>query len=441
MDSAADTPRAWRRRVGRLAAPLIVANTTVPLLGIVDTAVVGHLDSPAYLGGVAVGALLFGYVYWSFGFLRGGTSGPAAQALGAQDGTELRAVLARAALLAVVLGLGLMVALAPLLAPLLRLAGASAEVEGHAIDYARVRLLSAPATLAGYALLGALTGLQRPRGALALMLATNGTNIVLDLWFVLGLGWGVAGVAAASVIAEYVGAVVGLVALRRALGTLPGAWDRARILNGSALRRMAGLNRDIFVRNLALTSAFSLFTVFSARLGDVTLAANAVLMNFHTLAGYILDGFADATEALVGQAVGRRARAQFGAALRAAAQWIGGFALVLVAVLLALGGVFIDVMTGLPDVRAEARAFMPYVALAPAIGAWAFLLDGVFMGATRGPEMRNAMLLAFAIFVAAAFALMSSLGNHGLWSAYVVFMIARVALLARYLPRLARGVG
>jgi MATE family multidrug resistance protein len=189
---------------------------------------------------------------------------------------------------------------------------------------------------------------------------------------------------------------------------------------------MAGLNRDILLRNLALTSAFSLFTVFSARLGDVTLAANAVLMNFHTLAGYVLDGFADAAEALVGQAVGRRARDQFHAAVRAAALWVGGFAVVLVVLLLVLGGAFVDIMTVLPEVRAAARDFMPYVAIAPLIGAWAFLLDGVFMGATRGPEMRNAMMLALVAFIAAA---------------YVLFMVARVALLGRYLPRLARGIG
>jgi len=427
--------------VGRLAAPLIVANATVPLLGIVDTAVVGQLDSPTHLGGVAVGSLLFGYVFWSFGFLRGGTSGPMAQALGARDGDEMRAVLARAGLIVAVAGVGLIAILLPLLASLLRLAGASTGVEGHAVDYAGIRLLSAPATLAGYALLGALTGLQRPRGALALMLATNGTNIVLDLWFVLDLGWGVRGVAAASVIAEYIGAAVGLVALRRALTGVSGAWRRRQILDRGALRRMAGLNRDILLRNLALISAFSLFTVFGARLDDVTLAANAVLMNFHTLAGYVLDGFADAAEALVGQAVGRRARDQFRAAVRAAALWVGGFAVVLVTLLLVLGGVFIDIMTVLPEVRAAARDYMPYVAIAPLIGAWAFLLDGVFMGATRGPEMRNAMMLALIAFIAAASALVPWLGNHGLWSAYVLFMIARVALLGRYLPRLARGVG
>ncbi|MEX2648799.1 MAG: MATE family efflux transporter [Alphaproteobacteria bacterium] len=434
-------PRAWRRRVARLAAPLVVSNATVPLLGIVDTAVVGHLDSPAYLGGVAVGTLLFSYVYWSFGFLRQGTGGLAAQAYGAEDGWELRAVLARAALVALAAGLVLVVVLATLLVPLLGFVGASAEVEAHAVVYAEIRLLSAPATLGNYALLGALVGLQRPKGALALMVATNGTNIVLDLAFVLGFGWGVAGVAWATVIAEYVGAVTGLVLVRRSLHILPGRWDRARILGWRALLRMAGLNRDIFARNLALTSAFALFTVIGARLGDATLAANAVLMNFHALAGYVLDGFADAAEALVGQAVGRRSRASLRAAVKAALEWIAALALVGFVLFAAFGGVLIDVMTGLPEVRAEARLYLVYVVLAPVLGCWAFLLDGVFVGATRGPEMRNAMLAALAVFVGLAFALTPALGNHGLWLAYVVFMLARALFLALYVPRLVRSVG
>jgi MATE family multidrug resistance protein len=438
---AAEDPRQWRRRVGRLAAPLIVSNVTVPLLGIVDTAVVGHLDSPVYLGGVAVGALLFGYVYFSFGFLRSGTGGLVAQAFGAGDGTELRSVLGRAGLIALGVGALIIVGLGPFLDPLVRLVGAGAEVGGHAHAYAIVRLASAPATLGNYVLLGALIGVQRPKGALALMVATNGTNIVLDLIFVLVLGWGVAGVAAATVIAEYVGAAVGVVLVRRAARALPGVWDRARILDGAALRRLFALNRDLFLRNLAITTAFSLFTVFGARLGDLTLAVNAVLMNFHTLAAYVLDGFADAAEALVGQAIGRRSRVQFGAAVRACAFWIGMLVVVIVAAFLALGGVFIDVMTGLPEVRAMARTLMTYVAAAPLIGAWAFLLDGIFTGATRGAEMRNAMVASLAVFVAAALALIPPLGNDGLWLAYLVFMATRPIGLALYYPRIARSLG
>jgi MATE family multidrug resistance protein len=433
--------RHWRRRVVGLALPMVVSNATVPLLGIVDTAVVGHLASPAHLGGVAVGSLLFGYVYWSFGFLRQATGGLAAQSFGAGDGDELRAGLARAGLVALGAGAVLIVLLAPFLHPLLGLVGASPEVEGHALSYARVRLASAPATLANYALLGALIGLQRPRSALVLMLVTNGVNIVLALAFVMGFGWGVPGVAAATVISEYIGAVTGAGLLARALRPHPGRLEWLRVWDARAALRLARLNRDIFVRNLALTSAFSLFTVIGARLGDATLAANAVLMNFHTLAGYVLDGFADAAEALVGQAVGRRDPGAVRAAIRAAAEWITILALLGVALFWACGELLIDVMTGLPEVRAEARVYLVYLVLAPVLGCWAFLLDGVFVGATRGAEMRNAMLGAFATFTVLAVALTPAIGNHGLWAAYVVFMLARAGLLGLYVPRLVRSVG
>ena len=285
-------------RVFRLAAPIIVSNVSVPLLGAVDTAVVGHLPDPAYLGGVAVGSTIFSFLYWGFGFLRMGTTGFVAQARGACDGAEIRAVLGRALLTAAALGLLLIALQGPIRSMALGLVGASPAVDDSAAGYVAVRIWSAPATLANYALLGWLFGMQRPKTALVLLVLTNGLNIVLDLWFVVGLGWGVPGVAGASVIADYAAGGLGLFLILR---TLPGrtGWERRRLFERTRLFALVRVNRDIFLRTLCLVFAFAWFTVQGARLGDLTLAANAVLLNLQSIMAYGLDGFAFAAEALV----------------------------------------------------------------------------------------------------------------------------------------------
>ncbi|MSP83952.1 MAG: MATE family efflux transporter [Alphaproteobacteria bacterium] len=435
------SPARWRRRIGRLAFPLILSNITVPLVGVVDTAVVGHLDSAIYVGAVAVGALIFDAAYWTFGFLRMGTGGLAAQAYGARDGDELRATFARALLLGLGIGVLLIAAIRPLAAPLVDLVGASPEVARLVVVYVGIRVLSAPAALANYALLGLLLGVQRTRGVLAQMVATNLVNILLSIVFVVGLGWDVAGVAAAAVIAEYVGAGVGGLFVARGLAAVPGRLRRRALLDPAPLRRMVALNRDILIRTVSLMGGFTLFTVLSARLGDTTLAANAVLMNLFALMGYALEGFANATEALVGQAVGRRSRREFDAVVGASITWTAvvgvgsalGFAL--------FGGLLVDLMTDLPDVRAEARIYLVFIVLASLIGVWAFLLDGIFIGATEGPAMRNAMLGSFLVFALAAFPLVRAFSNVGLWSALTIFMLARGIGLGLYYPRLAARVG
>jgi MATE family multidrug resistance protein len=437
----ASSPWAWRRRVGRLALPLILSNVTVPLVGIVDTAVVGHLESAVYVGAVAVGALVFDVVYWGFGFLRMGTGGLAAQAFGARDGDELRATLARAILLALAFGVVLIGAILPFAGPVVDLVGASAEVAALATLYVQVRVLSAPASLANYALLGLLVGTQRTRGVLAQMVATNLVNMVLSIAFVVGLGWDVAGVAAAAVIAEYVGVGVGALAARAALAAVPGRLRRAALLDVPAFRRMVSLNRDIFLRTISLIASFTLFTTLSARQGDVTLAANAVLMTFFSLMGYAMEGFANAAEALVGQAVGRGSRAELDAAVDASIVWTVAVGVGSALAFALLGGAMIDLITDLPEVRAEARLYLIFTVLVSLAGVWAFLLDGVFIGATEGPAMRNAMIASFVAFAASAFALQPALGNLGLWTAMVLFLLVRAVGLGLCYPRLAARVG
>ncbi len=435
------SPGHWRRRIGRLALPLILSNLTVPLVGIVDTAVVGHLDSAVYVAAVAVGAVVFDFVYWGFGFLRMGTGGLAAQAYGVADGDELRATLARALLLAIGVGLALTAIILPLAEPIVALVGAEADVTALAATYVAIRVLSAPGALANYALLGWLIGTQRTGGVLALMITANVVNMVLSIAFVVGLGWDVAGVAAASVIAEYAGVAAGAYGVARGLAAVPGRLHGSMVFDRAAFRRMVALNRDIFLRTLCLIVSFSLFTVLSARFGQVVLAANAVLMHFFSLMGYAMEGFANAAETLVGQAVGRRSRAEFDAAVGASIGWTAAVGVGFALFFALLGHPLIALMTDLVEVRAAAGSYLIFIVVCCLISVWAFLLDGIFIGATEGPAMRNAMLVALATFVAAAYLLTAPLGNVGLWLALVAFMVARVGSLALAYPRLAARVG
>jgi MATE family multidrug resistance protein len=431
-------PRAYGYgRVFRLAAPIIVSNVSVPLLGAVDTAVVGHMPDPSYLGGVAIGAMIFNFLYWGFGFLRMGTTGFVAQAHGAGDAAEIRAVLGRALIIAALSGAAMIALQGAIGAVALALTEAGASVEANAAEYFAVRIWSAPATLASYALLGWLFGLQRPKTALVLQIFTNGLNIVLDLWFVIGLGWGVAGVAAASVIADYAACGLGLWLILR---TLPGrtGWELGRLFERPRLAALLRVNRDIFLRTLLLIFAFAWFTAQGAQLGDVTLAANAVLLNLQSIMAYGLDGFAFAIEALVGGAIGARDRRGFVAAVRAATAWSVALAAVIAAAYAVFGRTIVSLFTDLPEVRAAAALYLPWAVLSPLVSVWSFVLDGIYVGATRTAEMRNGMAIALAGYLAAALLLVPPWGNHGLWLAFTLLMLLRAVTLAAWLPRLLR---
>jgi len=423
-----------------LALPIILSNLSIPLMGAVDTAVMGHLPDAAYLGGVALGALVFTYVYWGFGFLRMATTGFVAQANGAGDHQELRHVTLRGALLA--LGLGaLVVALQRPLADLavLVLEG-SPRVKALARDYVLVRIWGAPAALFVYVSLGWLIGMQRMRSVLALTVLQNAINAALAILFVVAFGWGIEGVAAATLIADYAGAAIGVLALWHAHRGIGGRWGGAGLFDRAKLLAAFRVNGDIFLRTLFLVSGFAWFTSQGAGQGDVVLAANAILVTFIALASYGLDGFAHAAETLVGGAVGARDRAAFRAAVRVSTLWAAGVALIAAAVLAVAGALLIDVVTSLPDVRAAARTFLPWAAIYPLVAVWCFQLDGIYIGATRTAEMRNGAALSLAGLLAAGYALMPSFGNHGLWAALLAFAACRGLTLALWYPRLLRGV-
>ncbi|MDX5373985.1 MAG: MATE family efflux transporter [Pseudomonadaceae bacterium] len=425
---------AWRhapthRRVWALAAPMILSNLSVPLVALVDTAVIGHLPHTQQLGAVVVGASLYAMLVGVFGILRMSATGFAAQAVGRGDGAALRLVLLQSLLLAVLIALLVGLLALPLSGLALRLMQPSAELETLTRAFFHERLLGLPATLAVAALTGWLLGTQSARGALTVMLTTNLLNVVLNLWFVLGLEWGVLGSARASVVAEWCGALLGLGLAWLSLARHPGRLAPARLLQWQGWRNLLAVNRDILIRTLALHLVFFLVTLQGTRLGDATVAANALLLNGLLLAAFALDGLAHAVEALCGHAIGARDRL----ALRRALVVAGGWSLLgslLFALLFLLGGrLFVELQSDIAEVRAAAYPYLPYLALLPLVAVWSYLLDGLFIGATRAREMRDAMLLSVALGLLLGW-LLQGLGNHGLWLALLCFMLMRGLSLA-----------
>jgi MATE family multidrug resistance protein len=429
---AAPGDRVTHRRVLAIALPMTLAFLSTPLLGFVDTTVIGRLGSATLLGGIAVGAIIFNVLFTVFNFLRMGTTGLTAQASGAGETREVSAILIRTLLVAAAAGLAMIALSAPLLETGLAWMGASDEVANATRDYFAIRIFSAPFALANYAVLGWFLGLGRAGIGLLLQTLLNGMNIVLNIWFVLGLGWGVAGVAWGTLIGEAVTAVAGL-ALIAWLGGRSLVTPLALVFDRASFLRLVSINRDIMVRSAALVFAFSFFTAESARQTDLILAANAVLMNFFMVASYFLDGFATAAEQLVGTAIGRRSRAMVKGAVRLTVLWGLGLGAATSVVLWLAGPAIIDFVTTAPDVRLVARQYLPWAALLPVVGALAFEFDGVYIGATWGREMRNMMLASLAVAGLVWWVAMPVIGNHGLWLALVTFLVARgLTLMARF---------
>lgn len=427
-------------RVWALAWPIILTNLSSPLLGAVDTAVMGHLPDAAYIGGVAVGAIIFSFLFWGFGFLRMGTTGFTAQAFGADDPVELRAALVRPLVLGAALGV-LLILLQGLIAALVfPLIDASENVTAFAIAYYEIRIWSAPATLIQYGVIGWLLGLQRPWAAMATQIAVNSLNILLDLYFVLELGWGVEGVAAATLIAEIVGTLIGLAIVVRTLHSIGGGWVWPAILRRDRLIALFRVNRDIFIRTLCLILATSSFTAQGAAMSDVVLAANAILINLQHFLAHGLDGFAHAAEILGGGAVGARDRTAFRRIVLAATRLTLISTLAIAAAYALFGAGIIGLFTDIDAVVEAALVYLPWMILSPVLSAPGYLLDGLFIGATRTVAMRNAMIVSLLVFLAACYLLVPTWENHGLWLAFMIFMVARAATLAVAYPALERSI-
>lgn len=435
----------WRhlpthRKVWRLAAPMILCNLSVPLVALVDSAVVGHLPHAHQLGAVAVGSTLYVLIAGTLGFLRMGTTGFAAQASGRADGGALRQILLQG--LALGLGLALLFGLLalPLAGLALQLMNPSPQLHGLTTAFLQVRLFGLPAALANYVLIGWFLGTQNARTPLAILLTTNLCNVLLSLWFVLGLHWGVIGAARAAVLAEWSGALLGLWLSHATLRRYPGRIDWPALGRWLNWRPLLAVNRDIFIRSLALQGVFLLIAVQGARLGDATVAANALLLNGMLLTAYALDGLAHAIEALCGYAIGTRDRLALRRTLVVACGWSLLASAVFAALFLACGEFFVDLQTDIAAVRRIAYAHLPYLAVLPLLAVWSYLLDGLFIGATRAREMRNAMLFAVALALPLGW-LLRGLGNQGLWLAFLAFTLFRGLALGAYAWRLQRSDG
>ncbi len=425
----------------RIAAPMMLSNISVPLLGMVDTGVTGHLDSAVYLAAVAVGSTIFGFLYTGVNFLRMGTTGIAAQRFGARDADGLRVALGQALVVATAIASLLILLQAPLGRLAITLIGPDPGVREFANQYFSIRIWSAPATLANFALIGWFIGLQNARVPLYIVLVTNLTNIVLDLLFVLVLGMKVQGVAAASVIAEFAGVATGLAFAIRELRRRGGRLDPAHLTTLKEYGEFFSINANLFVRTMALMSAFAFLTAAGARLGGLILAANAVLLNLLHLVSFALDGLAHAAEALVGKAAGARDRPAFQRSVQLTLRWSLWFAIGFSALFWLTGPLFVRVLTDIPEVVTTTLEFLPWMIVAPVVAFWAYLYDGVFVGATRAREMRNSMVVStFIIFIPAWF-LLQSLGNHGLWLAFMVFMASRgIGMYFYYRSRVLPGI-
>ncbi|WP_438971372.1 MATE family efflux transporter [Methylophaga sp.] len=424
------------RRVWTLAGPMILANLSTPLLGMVDTAVVGHLNSPIHLGAVALGTMLFTFLFWGFGFLRMVTTGLTSQASTQDNRHATRAVLVQSGMLALVIAVLLLVLQSPIGWFAFQLMDGSAEVLSAAHNYYQIRIWSAPATLVNYAILGWLIGMGASRSALVVVLVINITNIVFDLILVNQFGMKSDGVAFASVMAEYIGLIfaIGLLSKRQlALKEIKLKRELRRLVEN---RKELNLHGNFMLRTFCLIFSFAFFTNQGAQQGDVALAANMVLLNFITFMAFVLDGFANATEVMSGNAIGLSDKTMLKQSLILNGFWSFFVACLFSMVYYVFGNQIIALLTSIDVVANTASEYRFWVVLAPLIGVWSYLFDGLFVGATLGREMRNTMLIAtFACYLPAWY-LLQDFDNHGLWAALMVLLAARGVSQSFYLPKI-----
>ena len=406
----------------------------MPLLGAVDTAVVGHLGSPVMIGAVAIGSIIFAYLTGVCGFLRQGTTGQVAQAAGAGRHDAMLEIGLRAGLLGLAIGLGFII-LTPFFWPLIAgVMGASDEISGLAETYFTIRLWGLPAALANFAVLGWFMGQKKSGVILVLQLALNGSNIILDLVLGLWMGLEVRGVAIASVIAEWGTLGLGIWLITRSLRGKPITISLAALKDRIALKAMFAINRDLFLRSLLLMTAFTWFTAEGARLGDDVLAANALLIHFVFIMAYGLDGITIAAEAIIGAAAGARQRALIILTIQRMIIWCGMIAGIFALAYLIAGPIFLNWMTSVPSVLAAADHYLWWAIAMPIIGVWCYVLDGIYIGLTASKAMRNGMAVSFIIFALGIWLLIPAWGNHGLWFSFALFTAMRAITLAIPLP-------
>jgi multidrug resistance protein, MATE family len=431
-----------RWQVLNIAWPIILSNLSTPLLGLVDTAVIGNWGEASLIGAIALGGIIFSFLYWGFGFLRMGTTALVAQAIGAQRPVQSRASFYRAFILGSLIGCLLLILQSPILDFALSLLDGSREVESSARRYFEIRIWVAPISLAHLAIMGLLLGHGETKLLLLLQLILNCTNIVLDIIFVVFLQMGVEGVALATVIAEVLAFCAGLIIVHQKLKAHDVTLNvpLAILFDKKALKVMFLINRDIMIRTLCLIFAFAWFANQGAQAGDVTLAANAILMQFVSFAAFFLDGFALAAETLVGRAIGAKNVQFLNKAISYSSQLGVITALLIGVIFFFTGDLMINVITNIEEVRQVASSYLLWVIVTPAVSVACYLLDGIFIGATRTQEMRNAMIASLVAFLLAWYFFHPWWGNHGLWLSLEVYFIARGVTLAFYFPKIKQAM-
>lgn len=424
--------RSVNKKILHLAIPNIISNISIPLLGIVDMALMGHLESDVYIGAIALGSLIFNFIYWGLGFLRMGTSGFTAQAWGRRDLPETILVLSRAAFIALITGVMLLLLQKPIeILSFLVLKGET-RVEELAMAYFRIRIWAAPAALGQFALLGFFLGMQNARLPMVVLVSTNVINIGCSYLFVMKLGMESNGVALGTVIAQYSGLLLALFFFRKYFRRLFRYWSLQGTIEWEKLKHFLLINKDIFIRTMCLVVVFSIFTARSASTdvqnegADTILAVNSLLLQFFMFFSFLIDGFAHASEALTGKFIGARDRLSLKHSIRLLFIWGTGISIVFTLIFLLGGDAIFRALTNNAEVIANARPYFFWVVMVPMVSFVAFLWDGIFIGATAGPEMRNAMLVSTLVVFFPAYILAGRfMGNHGLWLAFILFMIAR----------------
>lgn len=422
-----------------LAGPMIIGNISMALLGLVDTAVIGHLDTAVYLGGVAVGSVIFDFLYWGMGFLRMGTTGIVAQAHGKEDPEETRTILMQSILVGLGIALIILILQKPIINMGLSLLVGSTEIKHYAEIYCFWMIWGTPGLMILFSANGWLLGMQNAVATLTIGVTVNVINIILDIVFVVYMDMDVRGVALATVIAQYSGVILAFFIIRKQLARQAGEWSLGKILNLNKLRKFLSLNHDIFIRTICLILVFAFFTREGAKQGDLILAANSILMKFYLLMAMALDGFNHAAEALVGKAIGSKSRELFNNAVSLALKWSIAFGLLFTLFFWFGGEWLIYLLTDIGSVREVALIYLPWMIALPLISIWCFLLDGIFIGATRGPEMRNAMLICTFIFFLPLWYMFQFMNNHGLWLAFTLFIVVRGLVLGIYYYRIERN--
>ena len=427
------TPESVNKEIYRLALPNIVSNFSIPLLGAVDTALMGRLESVHYLGAVGIGGIIFSFIYWGFGFLRMATTGLTAQAFGEKDLQECGRLLLRAIGIGIAASLLLFILQWQLADVSFLLIGTGPEVEHLARVYFHIRIYAAPATLCLHAFHGVFLGVQNARYPMLLTIVVNLVNIVLNLVFVRLLGMKVEGVALATVIAQYVGLFLAVLLFSRYYRGLLRAWRFREVLALSQLKRFLNISGDIFIRTCCLVFSHAVFTAKSAALSDTVLAVNTILLQFINLMSYAIDGFAFAAESLIGKYKGAQDMRNLKKTIRQIFLWAFLFGGVIMLIFVLFGEPLLHLFTDQIPLIEQAKPYLIWIIVASVINVAAYIWDGIFLGATASKALRNSVILSTLLFLGALY-LLIPFGNHGLWGALTLLLVARgvsLTVLAR----------